>query len=62
MTYLIYDISFYKVDDDGEPITDAKGMVKIYTPKGRWKELEYLCEDRNDDEFKLLKKVKGEST
>ena len=46
MTYLIHDISFYKYNDDGEPITDAKGRVKIYTPKGRWKELEYLCEDR----------------
>ena len=55
MTYLIHDISFYKYNDDGEPITDAKGRVKIYTPKGRWKELEYLCEDRDDDDFEEVK-------
>ena len=51
MTYLIYDISFYKVNDDGEPTRDGDGRVKLYNPKGRWKELEYLCEDRDDDDF-----------
>ncbi len=30
MTYLIYDISFYKVDDEGEAITDTEGKVKVY--------------------------------
>ena len=51
MTYLIHDISFYKVNDDGEPITDKDGNIKLYSPKGRWKELEYLCEDLDDDNF-----------
>ena len=51
MTYLIYDISFYKVNDDSEPTRDGDGRVKLYNPKGRWKELEYLCEDRDDDDF-----------
>jgi len=51
MTYLIHNISFYKVNDDGEPITDKDGNIKLYSPKGRWKELEYLCEDTDDDNF-----------
>ena len=51
MTYLIYDISFYKVNDEGEPTRDSDGRIKLYNPKGRWKELEYLCEDRDDDDF-----------
>ena len=52
MTYLIYDIKFYKVNDDGEEITDKNGNIKLFEPKGRWKDLEYLCDDRHDDEFK----------
>ena len=52
MSYLIYDIKFYKVDEDGEEVKDAKGDIKLFEPKGRWKDLEYLCEDRDDNEFK----------
>jgi len=55
MTYLIADIKFYKVDEDGEEIKDENGNTKLFTPKGRWKELEYLCEDRDDDNFEEIK-------
>lgn len=55
MVFLIYDIKFYKVDDDGNEVKDANGKVKLYEPKGRWKDLEYLCEDRDDDDFKEVK-------
>jgi hypothetical protein len=55
MAYLIYEITFYKVDEDGNEITDAKGNIKLYEPKGRWKDLEYLCEDRDDDNFEEVK-------
>tara|TARA_R100000742_G_C4176472_1_gene13020 strand:+ start:297 stop:473 length:177 start_codon:yes stop_codon:yes gene_type:complete len=58
MTYLIYDIKFYKVDEDGKEVKDAKGNVKLFSPKGRWKELEYLCEDRHDEEFEEIKEIK----
>ena len=51
MAYLIYDIKFYKVDDEGEEVTDKNGNVKLFEPEGRWKDLEYLCEDRDDDDF-----------
>lgn len=51
MVYLIHDIVFYKVDEDGNEIKDAKGNVKLYKPKGRWKSLEYLTEDLDDDNF-----------
>ena len=54
MSYLIYDIKFYKVDEHGEEVKDAKGNTKLFEPKGRWKDLEYLCEDRDDDDFKEI--------
>jgi len=57
MSYLIYDIKFYKVDEDGEEVKDAKGDIKLFEPKGRWKDLEYLCEDRDDDNFKEVSNV-----
>ena len=52
MSYLIYDIKFYKVDEDGEEVKDVKGNIKLFEPEGRWKDLEYLCEDRDDNWFK----------
>ena len=54
MAYLIYDIKFYKVNDEGEEVTDKNGNVKLFEPEGRWKDLEYLCEDRDDDDFKEI--------
>tara|TARA_B100000475_G_C14945652_1_gene293600 strand:- start:347 stop:772 length:426 start_codon:yes stop_codon:yes gene_type:complete len=51
MAYSIYDIKFYKVDDEDEEVRDKNENVKLFEPKGRWKELEYLCEDREDDDF-----------
>ena len=51
MVYLIHDIVFYKVDEDGNEVKDTKGNVKLYKPKGRWKSLEYLTEDLDDDNF-----------
>jgi len=55
MTYLLYDIKFYKLDDNDEEVKDSKGNIKLFEPKGRWKDLEYLCEDRDDNEFKEIK-------
>ena len=53
--YNIFEITFYKVDEDGEEIKDKNGNIKLYQPKGRWKDLEYLCEDRDDDSFEEIK-------
>ena len=46
-TALIYDITFYQVDEEGNDILDNKGNTKIYRIKEglRVKPLEYLCED-----------------
>jgi len=55
MTYLIADIKFYKVDEDGEEIKDKDGNIKLYNPQGRWKDLEYLCEDKDDNWFEEIK-------
>ena len=40
MTYLISDITFYKVDEDGDSVKDKNGNTKLFTPKGRWKDLD----------------------
>ena len=55
MTYSIAEITFIKVDENGEEIKDKNGNIKLYQPKGRWKDLEYLCEDRDDDDFEEIK-------
>ena len=55
MTYLLADITFIKVDENGEEIKDKNGNIKLYQPKGRWKDLEHLCEDRDDDNFEEIK-------
>ena len=55
MTYLLANITFVKVDEDGNEEVDSKGKIISYVPKGRWKELEYLCEDRDDDDFEIEK-------
>ena len=47
MTYSIAEITFIKVDENGEEIKDKNGNIKLFTPKGRWKDLEYLCEESN---------------
>jgi len=55
--YNIFEITFYKCDEDGEPITDSKGNIKLYNPKGRWKSLEYLCEDTDDNDFEEIRRA-----
>jgi|TARA_R100000081_G_C4728443_1_gene122049 hypothetical protein len=55
MTYSIAEITFIKVDENGEEIKDKNGNIKLFTPKGRWKDLEYLCEDRDDEDFEEIK-------
>ena len=54
MTYLLYDIKFYKLDDNDEEVKDSKGNIKLFEPEGRWKDLEYLCEDKDDNCFKEI--------
>ena len=59
MTYLLEEINFVKVDEEGNELKDSKGNVKTFVPKGRWKELEYLCEDRYDEDFEEVEKANG---
>ena len=56
-TILIYDINFYKVDDEGNTLKNDKGEEKIFRIKEglRVKSLEYLTEDFEDD---MLEEVK----
>ena len=51
MAYLIQDITFYKVDDDGNEELNKDGTTKIYRIKDgiRVKALEYLTDDFDDD-------------
>jgi len=51
MTYLINDITFYKVDDEGNEELNKDGTTKIYRIKQgtRVKALEYLTDEFDDD-------------
>jgi len=51
MTYLIQDITFYKVDDEGNEELNKDGTTKVYRIKQgtRVKALEYLTEEFEDD-------------
>ena len=54
-TYLICDLTFYAVDEDGNELKNSKGELRIFKPSGRRKELEYLTEDRDEDSFEEVK-------
>ena len=57
---LVADIKFYKVDDDGNEVLNKEGThIQLYTLKRdvRFKPLEYLCEDMDDD---ILEEIKDE--
>jgi len=51
MTYLINDITFYKVDDEGKEELNEDGTTKVYRIKQgtRVKALEYLTDEFEDD-------------
>ena len=51
MAYLIQDITFYKVDDDGNEELNKDGTTKVYRIKDgiRVKALEYLTDEFEDD-------------
>ena len=51
MAYLINDITFYKVDDEGNEEINEDGTTKVYRIKQgtRVKALEYLTDEFDDD-------------
>jgi hypothetical protein len=51
MAYLIRDITFYKVDDEGNEELNKDGTIKVYRIKDgiRVKALEYLTDEFEDD-------------
>jgi len=51
MAYLIQDITFYKVDDEGNEVFNEDGTTKIYRIKRgiRVKALEYLTDEFDDE-------------
>ena len=53
-TYLILDLTFYAIDEDGNELKNSKGELRTFVPKEGWKELEYLTEDRNEDSFEEI--------
>lgn len=59
MSILVADIKFYKVDDDGNEVLNKEGThIQLYELKRdvRFKPLEYLCEDMDDD---ILEEIKN---
>ena len=70
MTYLIYDIKFYKVDDDGKEVADKNGNIKLFEPEEKciplsetivgykkFTELENFCNDTYDGNFREIHNV-----
>jgi len=51
MAYLINDITFYKIDDEGNEKLNEDGTTKVYRIKQgtRVKALEYLTDEFDDD-------------
>tara|TARA_R100000951_G_scaffold20557_1_gene17213 strand:- start:44 stop:223 length:180 start_codon:yes stop_codon:yes gene_type:complete len=52
MSILVADIKFYKVDDDGNEVLNKEGThIQLYelNRDRRFKALEYLTEDMDDD-------------
>ena len=46
----IWDIQFYKVDEDGNPLTDNRGNVQLFTEGGNM-DLSYVAEHVTEDEL-----------
>ena len=47
----LYDIVFYKYDENGEEVLNKDGTIKQFRLKDgiRFKPLEYLCEDMEEE-------------
>ena len=60
MAYLIQDITFYKVDDEGNEELNKDGTTKVYRIKDgiRVKSLEYLTDDFEDDIMEESEEIK----
>ena len=56
---LVYDIVFYKVDENDEEVLNKDGTTKQFVLKDgiRFKPLEYLCEDMEEE---MLEEVRDE--
>ncbi|MAS48179.1 MAG: hypothetical protein CL557_12330 [Alphaproteobacteria bacterium] len=61
MTYVLATIYFVKIDENDKAVEDKDGNVVLFTPKGRWKDLEYLCEGRDDDDFQPINAEKEDA-
>ena len=59
MMVSVYDIAFYKYDENGKEVLNEDGTTKQFKLKDgiRFKPLEYLCEDMEED---MLEEYHGE--
>ena len=46
----VWDIQFYKVDEDGNELLNEDGSVKLFTEGGN-RDLSYIAEQVTDDEL-----------
>lgn len=52
----VHSITFYKYDDDGNEVLNEDGTIKEFELKAmRFKPLEYLCEDLDENDVKPIK-------
>ena len=50
----VWDIQFYKVDEDGNPLTDNTGNVQLFTGGGDT-DFSYVAEHITNDELREVK-------
>ena len=49
----VWEIQFYKVDEDGNPLTDNKGNVQLYNATNY--DCSYLAEGLDEDDLEEVK-------
>mgnify|MGYP003126943442 FL=1 len=50
----VLDIKFYVSDENGNEVLNKDGTIKEFYLKGRWKPLEYLCEDMTVEDLEEI--------
>lgn len=53
----VWDIQFYKVDEDGNELLNEDGSVKLFTEGGNM-DLSYVAEHVTDDELMEVEEIK----
>ena len=53
--YLIWDVTFYAIDEDGNELKNSKGELRTFVQRGIGSGLDYLIEEINEDSLEEIK-------